>query len=84
MTIIFLPLNGIGLGHISRAYAVAQYLRTRGESPVLMVQGGYPEFFSDNVPGLSIPTIYKAGPSERLQIAQETTRFALLSGTHHC
>lgn len=81
MTILFLPLNGIGLGHISRTYAVAQHLRTRGEAPVLMVQGGYPEFYSENVPGLSIPTIYKAGPNERLLIAQEITRFARLSGT---
>jgi hypothetical protein len=80
MVTIFLPLNGVGLGHISRSYAVAEYMLRRGDRPVMMVQGQYPEFFATTVPGISIPTIYKANLNEQARIADEIARYARMSG----
>jgi hypothetical protein len=79
MATLFLPLNGIGLGHISRSHVVAEYLLRNGERPIMMVQGYYPEFFASTVPGLSIPLIYKSTPIERIRIADEIARYSRLS-----
>jgi UDP-N-acetylglucosamine:LPS N-acetylglucosamine transferase len=81
MATVFLPLNGIGLGHIARSHAVAEYMLGRGGHPIMLVQGHYPDFFARSVPGISIPTIYKANQAGRLQIADEIIRYARTTNT---
>jgi len=76
MALVFLPLNGIGLGHVSRSFTLALELQELGESPVIFSQGIYPKFMASRVPGLKVGTIYKASYAERARIAQEVQVFA--------
>lgn len=79
MAIIFLPLNGIGWGHLSRAYAIANWLRSNGHAPVIFAQGNYPDFMASTVPGMRVGTIYKAEIWERRRIRIDLTDYARLT-----
>lgn len=79
MAVIFLSLNGIGLGHISRAFTISGWLKERGVAPVIFAQGRYPEFMSAKIPGVSIPTIYKLKPVEREAVALDLTKYARMT-----
>ena len=71
MAIVFLPVNGIGLGHLTRSFIVSRELLARGEAPVVLAQGHYPEFMARAVPGCSIGPIHKASHAERRRSAAE-------------
>jgi hypothetical protein len=79
MAIVFLPLNGIGWGHMSRAHAIAAWLRRRGYAPVIFAQGHYPDFMAASIPGTSIGTIYKAGFIDRRKTRVEISDYARLT-----
>jgi hypothetical protein len=79
MAIIFLPLNGIGWGHLSRAYAIADWLGTQGHAPVIFAQGDYPDFMASTVPGMRVGTIYEAGLWRRRRIRMDLTDYARLT-----
>ncbi len=76
MAIVFVPLNGIGLGHVARAFALAKELRRTGAQPVIFSQGCYPPFMAAAVPGVSIGTIYTAPPAIRNAIAADLETYA--------
>ncbi len=76
VAIVFLPLNGIGLGHLSRSFILSRMLLAQGEAPVVFAQGHYPEFMSREVPGFSIGAIYLAAKAERRRIAAEVQTYA--------
>jgi hypothetical protein len=79
MAIILLPLNRIGLGHLSRAFAVAERLQVNGESPVIFAQGHYPEHMAAVVPGISVGTVYKATFDHQLDVTADVEHYALLA-----
>lgn len=76
MAIVFVPLNGIGLGHLSRAFAIASRLRREGLAPVMFSQGAYPDALAREVPGVSVGSIYQAAPAARLAIRDELQTYA--------
>src|SRR6266849_970546 len=79
MAIVFLPLNDIGLGHLSRAFTLATAMQSAGGAPVILAQGHYPEFMARCVPGTSIGTVYKQNHHGRLQLAATVTNYARLT-----
>jgi hypothetical protein len=76
MAIVFLPLNGIGMGHLSRSFALARQLRELGEKPVIFAQGKYPRFMADEVPGFRLGAIYKAWWPTRWKMAGDIATYA--------
>jgi len=76
MAIVFVPLNGIGLGHLSRSFALARELREWGDAPVIFSQGIYPEFMAAEIPGRSVGALYKITSAQRSRIAREIAEFA--------
>jgi UDP:flavonoid glycosyltransferase YjiC (YdhE family) len=76
MAIVFLPLNGIGMGHLSRSFALARQLRELGEKPVIFAQGKYPQFMADDVPGFRLGAIYKAWWPVRWKMAADIATYA--------
>lgn len=76
MAIVFLPLNGIGLGHVMRGFVLARELLARGEAPIVVAQGHYPAFMARAVPGCSISPIYKTAITERQRIVADVVRCA--------
>jgi UDP:flavonoid glycosyltransferase YjiC (YdhE family) len=76
MAIVFLPLNGIGLGHVSRAFTLATGLLDAGERPVIFSQGCYPAFMLATIPGLSVGTLYDAAAGDRAAIAADVEAYA--------
>jgi|ERR1022692_340839 hypothetical protein len=78
MAIIFVPLNGIGLGHVTRAYIIASALREQGLQPLIFAQGCYPKHMGSEVPGLSIGTIYNMSLEERVRVSRDLERMVKL------
>ena len=76
MAIVFLPLNGIGLGHLSRCFALASQLRELGERPVIFAQGDYPPEKSDLIPGLRVGAIYQMWWPARRRLGRQIAAYA--------
>jgi hypothetical protein len=89
MAIVFVPLNGIGLGHVSRSFALARALRELGDAPVIFSQGIYPEFMAAQVPGLSVGALYQIPPADRArklgeiaECARQSSPSVVIEDTH--
>lgn len=76
MSIVFVPLNGIGLGHVSRSFALACALRGLGEAPVILSQGIYPDFMAAEIPGETLGTLYLLGEAGRNKAARRIAKAA--------
>jgi hypothetical protein len=76
---VFLIINGIGHGHLSRALQASAWLRRAGRRPVIFFQGDYLPSVTRLQIGLSYPALYSL-PRARAQIlANEIARYATLS-----
>lgn len=79
VAIVFLPLNGIGLGHLSRSFALAESLRRLGEAPVIFAQGEYLPFMARTIPGTGFTAVYKAPAAVRQDLAATIAAYAQLT-----
>jgi hypothetical protein len=60
MPIVFLALNGDGLGHLVRASLVCDALYAAGERPIIFSQGLFPLDARSPVAGTTVPPLWKA------------------------
>jgi hypothetical protein len=79
MAILFLSLDGIGLGHLSRSFEICRALKEIGERPVIFSQGIYPPHFEQEIPGKIVPTLWQAAEEERAEIARHIVSYVSLS-----
>lgn len=76
---LFLTLNGIGHGHLSRSLQICRWLRRHGRRPVIFYQGHYLSSAASRQPGISFPAIYHLAPAAAQAAADEAVRFASLT-----
>lgn len=79
MATVFLTVNGIGHGHLTRALRISHWLRRTGRHPVIFHQGKYPAEAALRFPGTTIPTLYELPDREAQRIADAITQVARLS-----
>jgi hypothetical protein len=76
MAIVFLALNGDGLGHLVRITTVCHSLVEVGERPVIFSQGIYPLDDRANFPGKRIPSLWKSNYAVRRAVSAELRAMA--------
>ncbi len=79
MAEIFLTLNGVGRGHLTRTLELCRWLRRSKRRPVIFLQGCYPAELAMRYPGASIPALYTLEKDRAQSVADEIARYALLS-----
>lgn len=79
MAIVFLTLNGVGIGHLSRAYVFCEAFRKQLQAPVVFSQGIYPTYFHRRFPGKKIKSLGRATSTEQSQIIREIASYAGIS-----
>lgn len=79
MAILFLSLDGIGLGHLSRSFEICRALKEMGERPVIFSQGIYPPHFEQEIPGKTVPTLWQATEAECAEIGRHIVSYVSLS-----
>jgi hypothetical protein len=79
MAVVFLALNGDGLGHLVRITTVCQSLAAAGERPVIFSQGIFPLDDRSRFPGKRIPSLWKASYAVRRAVSAELRSMAEIS-----
>jgi hypothetical protein len=79
MAVVFLALNGDGLGHLVRATIVAESLMATGEHPLILSQGIFPLNDRSPIAGAQVPSLWKASPAVRRAVARELAALARVS-----
>lgn len=79
MAVVFLALNGEGLGHLVRATIVCSALESAGEHPILFSQGTYPLDGLPRFPGKRVPSLWRAPDDVRVRAARDLTTMASIS-----
>lgn len=76
MAIVCAPINGVGLGHVTRCARICQSLLAMGYRPVITAIGHYPENLYPVVPGVSVSSLVG---DQRHQLVQRITKFLNMS-----
>ena len=76
---LFLTVNGIGRGHLTRALHAARWLRRAGRRPVIFHQGNYPANLALRQPGLSTPSIRQIPAPDAIARVDQIADYARLS-----
>ncbi len=76
MAIVFLTLNGVGIGHLSRAFVFCEAVKIEGYNPVVFSQGIYPPHFREKFPGKTIKSLGRATQAEQLSLVREIASYA--------
>ena len=79
MAVVFLALNGDGLGHLVRTTTVCRALAAAGEKPVIFSQSIFPLDGHSQFPGTRIPSLWKAPRSVRHRVAAQLRSMAEIS-----
>jgi hypothetical protein len=77
LALVFVPTNGIGLGHYVRAGRLCQALADAGDRPVIFSQGVLDDHFA--VPGRTVPSLETAADADSVRIARELRSMAEIS-----
>ncbi len=79
MAVVFLAINGVGLGHLARAISLCRVLETVGEHPVIFSQGVQALDDSERFPGKTVPSLWRAQGDTRARVASEIASIAEIS-----
>ncbi|HEX8051888.1 MAG TPA: hypothetical protein VF517_02780 [Thermoleophilaceae bacterium] len=79
MAVVFLALNGVGLGHLVRATTVCDALAQTGERPVVFSQGIFPLDERSEHPGKVVPSLWGTDEPVRRRVSGEIASMAALS-----
>src|SRR5471032_704842 len=79
MALVFLALNGDGLGHLVRTTIVCRALESVGERPVIFSQGLFPLDDRTRFPGMRVPSLWKASDLVRRRVAADLRWMAEIS-----
>jgi hypothetical protein len=78
VAVVFLALNGDGLGHLVRTTIIADALARVGEHPVIFSQGIFP-LPGANFSGKQVPSLWKADAATRHRVGAELLSMAAIS-----
>lgn len=79
MALVFLALNGVGLGHLVRATGVCDAIASAGERPVIFSQGIFPLAPEHRFPGKTVPSLWRADETIRRRVAADICSMAEIS-----
>jgi hypothetical protein len=79
VAIVFLALNGVGLGHLVRASVVCEVLADEGERPVIFSQGLFPLDDRSRFPGRTVPSLWRASEAVRLEVSSDIVSMARIT-----
>lgn len=79
MAVIFLALNGDGLGHLVRATLACEALAAAGERPLILSQGIFPLDDRSPIAGAQVPPLWNVSSTVRRAVAGELTALARVS-----
>jgi hypothetical protein len=79
MALVFLALNGDGLGHLVRTAIICRALASVGERPVIFSQGIFPLDERFRFPGKKIPTLWKASRAVCRRVSAELAMMTEIS-----
>jgi peptidoglycan/xylan/chitin deacetylase (PgdA/CDA1 family) len=79
VAVVFLALNGMGLGHLIRSTIVSQALASIGERPVIFTEGRYRYAELAKFPVRLVPSLWGATDEVRKQVSSELFSMAAIS-----
>lgn len=79
MPLVFLTLNGVGLGHLSRTNRLGEAYAALGYGVTIFAQGEHLAVGPPRFPGKTIPRLTTASPSVRRTVARELSSLAEMS-----
>lgn len=79
MAVVFLALNGMGLGHLIRTTIVSHALASIGERPVVFTEGRYSLAGLEKFPVRLVPSLWGATEEVRKQVSSELLSMASIS-----
>jgi peptidoglycan/xylan/chitin deacetylase (PgdA/CDA1 family) len=79
LPLVFLTLNGIGLGHISRARVLADAVAASGRTPAFFCQGALPSWLTDRYEAKHVGALWKLHGRRRAAVANEINAYARMT-----
>ena len=79
MAVVFLALNGMGLGHLIRTTIVGRAITSIGERPVIFTEGKYRNAGLLEFPVRLVPSLWGATDEVRKQVSSELLSMASIS-----